>query len=464
MKRYFFARLLVASLLLGSFMTGCEKWIDPAINDDPDSPDNPGLAVILSGTEGQTAFLTYGFDVNGITSMWLRYVTGSDRQALLFYNYQITEADMVNVWNSFYRGVLKDLQVLVVRAQSEEEYSPHFAAAGMVLTAYNLGLIAQLWGDIPVREAFRGEANLEPAFDTQANVYQFIDSLLVTAIELFDEDAGFFELEGDLIYDNDVEKWKNAAAALRARFAIHLSQVDDNAYQRALDALAVTRMNSSDDDMLFPCGTTPTTNNPLYQFCQSRGDVKSNPYFLSGILEDNHGIDPRAESAFQPTTTEITEYDNPFGVRGAKDAPVPLITYTEQQFILAEASWGVGLFEDAKSYLKEAVAASFFELGTDTTGWFFGFETDIESLNTSSFGFYQEIMYQKYIAMFAQPEAFVDWRRSGVPKLTPVFGDIMPRRFPYSSEERLYNPNTPNVFSIFAHNWFDPEPEATIAK
>ena len=46
---------------------------------------------------------------------------------------------------------------------------------------------------------------------------------------------------------------------------------------------------------------------------------------------------------------------------------------------------------------------------------------------------------QKYIALYPQLEAWSDWRRRGLPALTPVIGNNVPRRFPYPAIERDFN-------------------------
>jgi hypothetical protein len=71
-----------------------------------------------------------------------------------------------------------------------------------------------------------------------------------------------------------------------------------------------------------------------------------------------------------------------------------------------------------------------------------------------------EIMFQKYIGLIYQAEAFNDWRRtenaiglSSNPK--GVLTDI-PRRFPYSTDEKAYNPNVPKPYPTIAERvWWD---------
>ena len=68
-----------------------------------------------------------------------------------------------------------------------------------------------------------------------------------------------------------------------------------------------------------------------------------------------------------------------------------------------------------------------------------------------------QIMMQKYIAMFLHPEAWSDFRRSNVPALTPVTGSAIPRRFMYPLSENSFNaPNVPAGANLFTPRlWWD---------
>jgi len=69
----------------------------------------------------------------------------------------------------------------------------------------------------------------------------------------------------------------------------------------------------------------------------------------------------------------------------------------------------------------------------------------------------QHIIMQKYIALYADPEVFSDWRRTGIPQLTPNVGNEVPRRLPYAENEILSNENTPSPanVNIFTRVWWD---------
>ena len=66
-------------------------------------------------------------------------------------------------------------------------------------------------------------------------------------------------------------------------------------------------------------------------------------------------------------------------------------------------------------------------------------------------------MTQKYIALYADPEVFNDWRRTGIPELDPNTGSQIPRRLPYAEQTILLNDNTPSPadLTIFSRVWWD---------
>jgi hypothetical protein len=440
-------RSLIYLLVFFGMLTSC-NWIDKDINVDPDAPENPSLYLVLPSLQGYTAYNTHSFDIAGTTGMWLQQVEGSARQAAAIYNYEFKEGDIANAWNGFYADAMKDAQIIMTNAV--EINNPHYEAVGKILMAYNLGLATQLFGDIPYTEAFQGTDNLDPAYDSQQAIYTAIFDLLDDAIAKLQEPYGKFLFtlaDGDLIYDGDPDMWITAAHVLKARFYLHTSERDAGAYQKALDELDLAQFMSSDEDLDFPTGDDYGMLSPLVEYDIMRMDWVSSAYFDT-VMAHNHGGDPRADVLF-------LDPDQEGGYLWSilYNGDVPFLTYVEQEFIKAEAYNKTSDDVMARESLVSAVQASFDELGIDDAGWMSDFEDDITTLSGNDL--YEEIMLQKYIALYLQPEAFVDWRRSGIPNLTPVAGTTIPRRFPYSSEERSYNKSIPSLVSIFERNWID---------
>jgi hypothetical protein len=67
----------------------------------------------------------------------------------------------------------------------------------------------------------------------------------------------------------------------------------------------------------------------------------------------------------------------------------------------------------------------------------------------------QNIIEAKYVALFMQTEGYTDFRRTGFPVLNPTAGTSIPSRYPYATDERLYNTaNVPSGITINSALWW----------
>ena len=87
--KYFALPVVMVTLLT----TSCEKWIDPELNIDPDSPQDVYSALILSSAELNLAYMYQCMDYSGTTGYWLQYFEGLDRQAYGTYRYTYSSDD-----------------------------------------------------------------------------------------------------------------------------------------------------------------------------------------------------------------------------------------------------------------------------------------------------------------------------------------------------------------------------------
>jgi hypothetical protein len=112
------------------------------------------------------------------------------------------------------------------------------------------------------------------------------------------------------------------------------------------------------------------------------------------------------------------------------------------QFVIAETS--TDAVEQHTAYLN-GIRASFEELSlgnAEFNAYVAQSEIDPGSGNLTM----DQIMTQKYIAMFVQPEAFSDWRRTAIPNISPpsnANSDVVARRWFYPENEYLFNSNAP---------------------
>lgn len=427
-------------LLLVLFISSCDKWINPKMNEDPDSVVDVPYNLLLPSIEANMGYVLGGMDIRGITGMWVQHVSGAARQAATMgKNYKITEADVDNAWSSAYSGFMNDLKLFIAKTG---DANPQARGAGKVLLAYAIGCVSDLWGDVPYSEAFQGNGVLKPKYDTQESIYTNIATLLTEGIaDLSTDNAAnaipLSSAANDIIYNGNKTKWIAAAYSLRARYALHLSKVTTVDYNAVLSDCAAG-ISDNANDFVVPFGTTESNANPIYQFDVQRTDVAPSASFA-------------AFAAGDPRLAVFT--DGNFGsYYGSINSPAPFITFVETKFIEAEAQLrkSTPSAADANAAYDAAVTASLAKFGVTDATWLTANTTGV--LGDRNI---QNIIEAKYIALFMQLEAYNDFRRTGFPALTPTAGSAVPVRYPYATSERLYNSdNVPTGVTIDSPIWW----------
>lgn len=414
---------LTMAFMLILVASGC-NWIDSSINTDPTSPSDAPYSTILPTTQAAMAYVMGG-DLNRYTSLFTQHHTGTDRQHQTMYNYNLLESDIDNAWTTMYTGPLMDLRIMIDDATENEQF--YYAGIAQVLMAVGIGQLSDLVGDIPFSEAFLGNDNLKPKFDSQEAIYQAIQDMLDDAIvNLQKTGTQLIPKSDDLIYGGDLAKWIKAAYSLKARYYLHVKNYTA-AHTNALMGFA-----NNSDEMVFSFGDVETQSNPFYQFMQQRGDLSMGPKLmeLMGNLTD-----PRIV-----TFTGESEYDVsalPVGFYTQINSVVPFITYAEIKFIESECKQALGVAGAYQAYL-DAIAANldyFGVTGTDASDYLASAGVAVGEGNFNL----ETLINQKYIALYLQMETWTDWRRTGFPKLTPIVPPSVPRRMIYPQTERLYN-------------------------
>jgi hypothetical protein len=456
--------LLTFVLILNS----CEKWIDPEINVSPNSPADVTLNLLLPSSQAGVAYV-FGGDHSRFSGMWMQHLSGVDRQSFASERYSVLESDADNLWNTLYGGVLKNLVIMVDKAQAQEAFT--YEALAKIHIAYTLALLTDVWGDAPYSDALRGETgNLTPLFDTQEQLYGTINTYLDEAVALLGQESpAGVPVPGsdDLFYGGENEKaqWMKVAKALKVRYALHLSK--RNGYEPVRSLInAGGLMESPADDWYFQFTNNANEWNPRYQFDSDRGDIRVGAKIVDMMLATD---DPRIPVYFASTNDTVftvvgsgpgeANVDASFVGPGyaGQAAPVPFFTYYEQKFIEAEAFVGNDNARAAAAY-SEGIKASLETHGVFDQDWFDANSTLDTSLEDDAI--LAQIMDAKYVAMFLHSETWVDWRRTGYPELTPALNAVsaIPRRYLYTVDEINYNgDNVPQGLTSTSRVWWDVE-------
>jgi len=412
--------------LLALMAVSCSSYIDEELNVDPNKPASVPVNALTPQIAVSIADLTGG-EFSRFNCMLTQQIEGVERQWTSFNQYTgLTPNRFDTAWTDLYENVLIETDVMIT--QSEENGFSHYQGIGEVLKAYSFMMATDVWGDIPYTESGQGLDFQSPVYDDQATIiYPAIFALLDDALANFNAtDGGFPVGSDDVFYGGDIEKWKKAARAIRARGHLHQGN-----YASALtDAQAA--FTSRDDNMRF--NYSEATPGPYYRFNDGRtGDLEFHPFMDELMTGLNDTV--RRNIFGETFVTDHPYFVDAFGQ--------DLISFREVKFIEAECLSRTGGSATAISaaYLA-GILASFEEVGL-TSAEYDAYVAQASVNPGGALDLEDHILTQKYIGLFIQPEVFNDYRRTGFPNITPVSGTQVPVRWNYSSDELLFNENTP---------------------
>ncbi len=402
--------------------TSCEDDFFADNNADPNKPLDVTIPAALPSI--QLAIVdSKGGLYSTFSNMFIQQVEGVERQWESFNKYDIQPVRTNQPWRQMYEKVFVELRI--VSQKASDDGLNHYLGIAKTLEAYALMMTTDVFGNVPFTEAGLGDENPNPAYDDQLSViYPTIQTLLTDALVLFNSDPGsIVPGSDDVLYGGDIDAWKLAAHAILARQYLHLGD-DANALAEAKLAFAGKADNMGFN---YPGGGN---DGGWYGFNDVRqGDIEFHPTMRT-IMTDLNDTDRLA------VLDQTFDADHPYLVAAMRE---DLITYREMQFIIAETSTDPA--EKHAAYLN-GINASFEEVGLEATEYdAYVAQTEIDpGMGSLTL---EQIMTQKYIGLFVQPEAFSDWRRTGIPNLTPVAGSAVPRRWFYPENEYLFNSSAP---------------------
>ncbi len=410
----------------------CEDYIGGDINKDPNNPTSVPVSAQMPALEIAMVDV-YGGAFSRFSCMLIQQVEGVARQWQSFNQYTgLTPNRFDAAWTNVYENVLNEVKI--AKASASENGYAHYGATLDIIEAFTLMAATDVWDDMPYSDALKGVGSITPAYDTQASIYTAINGLLDNAIAALDGPAGGLVPGGeDVLYGGDIELWKKAARAIKARGLLH------NKDYAGAAALAAQSFADASENLAYQYPDINAAGG-WYRFNRDRtGDLEFHPT-MRALMEGLNDTDRLAtmDQIFDPSHTYLVP-----------NFLQELITYREMQFIIAEADVRAntgGTVEGYDAYIK-GILASFGRLGFDveTANEYIAQDAIAPGVGNLTL---EHVMTQKYIAMFLQPEAYSDWRRTNIPALTPVSGSNIPVRWDYSSDEYLFNSNAPSEGSV----------------
>lgn len=461
-------RAAVGAVLLAVLAGGCSDYLTtPDALSNPNNPTSATNQQRLTGVEINLTALLTG-DIARTIALFMNQYAGTDRQYFNYANYQVGE-DFTNGGFATIYGGGGVIDLRAVQQNADASGDSTTAGIARVLEGVLIATAADFWGDVPYKTAF--DPTRKATLDPQASVYAAAQGLFDRGIRQLQAAAGSGPGPADLFYGGDRAKWIAATYTLKARYLLHTAErtgfgadgtpnFDAAVYTAAL-AAAQSGISASANDLRSFQSTTQTESNLLYQFAyQQRAGYASPHKYLVDLLTSRS--DPRLTQYFSAgagTTTingAIPANGGPAGTiaafnQGTGGIANPayrwkLVSYAENQLIIAEAQYRLGNVTAALTAYNNARAAGGLAAAT--------------SLPAGAAGL-QEIMTEKYIALVQSPEIWNDYKRTCFPPLTPTGAvtNRIPSRFLYPDAERNANSaNIPVPGSQPARNANDPNP------
>lgn len=360
-------------------------------------------------------------------------------------------------WSNSYKWLANIREMRIAAEKAEDE---NYIAIALTLNAWVYSNLTDVFGPVPMTEAVRAEEGiLYPKYDKQEMIYETILADLEAANEMYnlEEDMAYAP---DILFNNDILKWKKFTNSLRMRLLLRVSnRTETNAFQQLTAMinnpeqypvfetnaesaiLQVTGVGANvspwgrpQDFRLnvklasFFIDNLNTFEDPRRPLIATTGtDLDNNNIGYIGIPSGYAGADSQFE--YNASNLQITPVTNPMQIF--------ILPYSEVEFIKAEMAQR-GYTSDAQLHYEKGVKAAIEQLkGTMPATYF-------DNVAVQYDGTLEQIMLQKYYSLyFVDYQQWFEYRRTGLPQLPTTSAmlnnAVMPSRFTYPTDQQLYN-------------------------
>ena len=459
-----FSLILIASMLM---LASCEIPTD--LNDNPNeiTLQDVDASLFLNGAQLANT-MVQNSHLNRITGMFSGQLIGYTSLYSNIYGYSLSTVESNDEWNGCYTGVLTNVRHIIEAVPDDKL----LVGIAKVVEAHAVGTLAILMGDVPYTEAVNDAVD-DPVFDSQLEVLADLTLLLDRAISDLGSASSRPE-SYDIYYDGDKDKWIAAAYTLKARYALIQSD-----YSTALTAANMGISSSAGDMNFIPRGDAAVSEGDKNLFnailSGSRtGDLGNNGSYLLELLNDTTSAYRGNAKTNETARHNYYKIDETSGEGNLgvieRFEPMPMVTYSENQLIKAEAAArtggdGLGHLNDYRAWLASGgrLNATF---NSDTTIQYDAYvsadfasggmeNSDGVSAETALL---REIIEERYVSGFGTYMHFNDHRRLRGDSETELIvpfplnpgGSAHVERIPYAQDELTSNSNMTEDPGLYA--------------
>lgn len=391
-------------------------------------------------------------------------------------------------WNSASFSPYKDLlQVQKMMDEAKRTNKEEYIAIGHFLKAHFFYKLTTTFGDIPYSESLQGEDKIPfPKYDKQEDVFVGILKELELAGSMIQNKTS---IKGDIIYNGNVDKWRKLINSYQLKVLMSLSKKKTVGTINVAEQFAKVYNagnlleNNSDNGQLayfdqagsrYPQFNSSSYGSSMYMsgtFINLLQDLKDPRLFAfaqqtataleKGLpITDFNGYNggdptvPYAENEKLVQTKNISKIKSRYYLDPTNE-PTSILSYSELQFILAEAVARNWIGGSAADYYYKGISANFEFYNTYAKGMasYFTKQVATDYINQSKVKYQggnldtqlKQILTQKYITMFHQSSwtIYFDHLRTGYPEFKLQAGITPPTRWVYPQSE--YNRNQTNL-------------------
>jgi hypothetical protein len=369
-----------------------------------------------------------------------------------------------------YAGPLQDLQTIIDlnSGDAAADYAGYGdngnqIAVAKILQAWTFQHLTDAFGDIPMSAALQGGDDTAPSYDSQANVYAGLLTLLNEAMASMTNGSG---PQGDQVYGGNMDQWMKFANSLKLRVAMRMADVNGAAAQAAAEAAlgSGTIIAGNEDNALFNYLAGAPNNNPINEDAKTRNDFAASNTMVDMLASLG---DPRVGVYYAPAVSSGEYAGEVYGLDEANAALTPdddvsqrgaailagdlagiFFDAAQTHFLAAEAAErGWTSILSAEEHYNAAISLSMNYWGiADEAAIADYLAQEAVAYGTAEGAWNEKIGRQKWIALYMQGyEGWAEYRRLDFGVLAAcadgaLQGDgSVPTRFTYPLDEQTLN-------------------------
>lgn len=438
-------KIIVAFIgLMGLFFfNSCEDYLD--VNFDPSNPQSAEGFAILPPMLGQMA-RGVSFDTRFVAQYTQNWAQVGTNNVWDQHGYVPANDGGGEMWRSHYWTLGKNVDVIIEQATAKEQWD--YVGVAKAVRAWSWQNLTDEHGEVILKQAWEPNRYVFD-FDSQQDVYAEVDRLAneaLTELNRTDGNSSVASLgRGDLVYKGDRSKWIKFTYSVLAHNAHRLTNKSNYDPAKVIEYCDKSLASNADNFNVPHAGTNSLDGNFFGPLRGNLNNFRPTVFFLS-LLDGtvfNGVMDPRlplmltasADGVFRgviptrgdPTTSNTDPKRMPFLWGANPSATVstlpgkyfftnnavhPLVTYSEIQFIKAEAAFIKGDKTLAYDAFKKGIIAHM-DLAKVATAARDAHMASAAVPQTADALKLSDIMLQKYIALWVigALETWVDMRR-----------------------------------------------------